>query len=62
TFPTKIIHYSQRPEAPSVKKTIWHEIHTPALIDVRWGRTLRTGVALICLRGRFLCRFRSSRQ
>lgn len=40
TFPTKIIHYSPRPEAPSVKQTIRHEIHTPALIDVRQGRTL----------------------
>ena len=42
TFPTKIIHYSQRPEAPSVKQTIQHEIHTPALIGVRQNRTLLT--------------------
>lgn len=40
TFPTKIIYYSQRPEAPSVKHVIRHEIHTSALTDIGQGRTL----------------------
>lgn len=40
TSPAKIIHYSQRPEAPSVKQTIRHEIYTPKLIDMRQGRAL----------------------
>ena len=40
TLPTKIIHYSQRPKTAPVKQTIRHEIHTPALIDMRQGRAL----------------------
>lgn len=40
TLPTKIIDYSQRPETPSVKQIIRHEIHTPALIDMRQDRAL----------------------
>ena len=42
TLPTKIIHYSQRPETSSVKQVIRHEIHTPALIDTGQDRTLLT--------------------
>ncbi|MCZ4149848.1 hypothetical protein BZG21_36215, partial [Escherichia coli] len=42
TLPTKIIHYSQRPETCSVKQIIRHEIHTPALIDTGQDRTLLT--------------------
>ncbi len=42
TLPTKIIHYSQRPEMSSVKQVIRHEIHTPALIDTGLDRTLLT--------------------
>ena len=42
TLPTKIIHYSQRPETSSVKQVIRHEIHTPALIDSGQDRTLLT--------------------
>lgn len=41
-FPTKIIHYSQRPKTPPVKQIIWHKIHTPALIDMRQDRALLT--------------------
>ncbi len=41
-FPTKIIHYSQRPKTPPVKQIIRHEIHTPALIDMRQDRALLT--------------------
>ncbi len=40
TFPTKIIHYSQRPKTPTIKQIIRHEIHTPALIDMRQDRPL----------------------
>jgi hypothetical protein len=40
TFPTKIIHYSQCPKTPPVKQIIRHEIHTPALIDMRQDRSL----------------------
>ncbi|SPX51745.1 Uncharacterised protein [Klebsiella pneumoniae] len=42
TLPTKIIHYSQRPETSSVKQVIRHEIHTSALIDTGQDRTLLT--------------------
>ena len=45
TLPTKIIDYSQRPETPSVKQIIRHEIHTPALIDMGQDRTL---LAMCC--------------
>ncbi|OIW85709.1 hypothetical protein APP83_08075, partial [Salmonella enterica subsp. enterica serovar Oranienburg] len=41
-FPTKIIHYSQRPKTPPVKQIIWHKIHTPALIDMRQDQALLT--------------------
>lgn len=40
TFPTKIIHDSQRPKTPPVKQIIRHKIHTPALINLRQDRTL----------------------
>lgn len=40
TLTTKIIHYSQRPKTLSVKHIIRHEIHTPALIDMRQGRAM----------------------
>lgn len=50
TLPTKIIHYSQRPETSSVKQIIRHEIHTPALIDTDQDRTLLT---MTCMRGAF---------
>ncbi|GAB0648576.1 hypothetical protein NB16F96_00240 [Escherichia coli] len=45
TLPTKIIDYSQRPETPSVKQIIRHEIHIPALIDTGQDGTL---LAMCC--------------
>lgn len=45
TLPTKIIDYIQRPETPSIKQIIRHEIHTPALIDMGQHKAL---LAMCC--------------
>ena len=48
---TKIIHYSQRPKTPSVKQIIRHEIHIPALIDMRQGRAMMAACCTDMLAG-----------
>lgn len=42
TFPTKIIHDSQRPEAAPIKQILRYKIYTSALSDVRQGLILLT--------------------
>jgi hypothetical protein len=39
-LPTKVIHYSQSPNAPGIEQAVSHKIHTPALVDIGQCRTL----------------------